>query len=69
MKGLESYRVSNFIFNYINKNFEIISKYFVLSEIANTLRSCMGLKGMDKILICKDVDLTVINDGASILKI
>ena len=36
--------------------------------MANSLRSSMGPKGMDKMLISKDGDVTVTNDGATIVE-
>jgi len=36
--------------------------------VANALRSSMGPKGMDKMLISKDGDVTVTNDGATIVE-
>lgn len=36
-------------------------------SIANTLRSSLGPKGMDKMMVSCDNDVTVTNDGATIL--
>lgn len=36
--------------------------------VARTLRSSLGPKGMDKMLQCQDGDITVTNDGATILQ-
>ncbi|KAH1027826.1 T-complex protein 1 subunit epsilon [Dendroctonus ponderosae] len=37
-------------------------------QIANTLRTSLGPKGLDKMLVSSDGDVTVTNDGATILK-
>lgn len=37
-------------------------------SIANTLRTSLGPKGLDKMMISCDGDVTVTNDGATILK-
>lgn len=37
-------------------------------QIANTLRSSLGPKGLDKMMVSSDGDVTVTNDGATILK-
>merc|ERR1711997_467317 len=36
--------------------------------VANTLKTSLGPKGMDKILVSPDNDVTVTNDGATILE-
>ncbi|XP_047137171.1 T-complex protein 1 subunit epsilon [Hydra vulgaris] len=36
--------------------------------VANTLRTSLGPKGMDKILVSPDNDITITNDGATILE-
>ena len=36
-------------------------------SVAQTLRSSLGPKGMDKMLVSSDSDVTVTNDGATIL--
>ena len=36
-------------------------------SIANTLRSSLGPKGMDKMLVSADGDVSVTNDGATIV--
>jgi len=35
--------------------------------VANTMKTSLGPKGMDKILVSPDGDVTVTNDGATIL--
>lgn len=37
-------------------------------SLANTLKSSLGPKGLDKLLVSSDGDVTVTNDGATILK-
>ena len=36
--------------------------------VANTLRTSLGPKGLDKMMVSPDGDVTVTNDGATILK-
>ena len=36
--------------------------------MANTLRTSLGPKGLDKLMVSSDNDVTVTNDGATILK-
>ena len=36
--------------------------------IANTLRTSLGPKGLDKLMMSPDSDVTITNDGATILK-
>jgi T-complex protein 1 subunit epsilon len=38
-------------------------------SIANTLRTSLGPKGLDKMMVSPDGDVTVTNDGATILKL
>ncbi|GAB6019250.1 T-complex protein 1 subunit epsilon [Chamberlinius hualienensis] len=37
-------------------------------SVANTLKTSLGPKGLDKLLVSQDGDITVTNDGATILK-
>jgi T-complex protein 1 subunit epsilon len=37
--------------------------------VANTLRTSLGPKGLDKMMISPDNDVTITNDGATILKL
>lgn len=37
-------------------------------SVANTLRSSLGPKGLDKLLVSPDQEVTVTNDGATILE-
>ncbi len=37
--------------------------------MANTLRTSLGPKGLDKMMISPDNDVTITNDGATILKL
>ena len=52
VKGIEAYR----------------SNILAARSIAQTLRSSLGPKGMDKMLISQDGDVTITNDGATILE-
>ncbi len=36
--------------------------------VANTLKTSLGPKGLDKMMVSADNDVTVTNDGATILK-
>ncbi len=51
------------------------SKIFLQSHIAaartiaNTLRTSLGPKGLDKLMVSPDNDITITNDGATILKL
>ena len=36
-------------------------------SVANTLKTSLGPKGMDKMLVSSDGDVTITNDGATIL--
>ena len=36
--------------------------------MAHTLRTSLGPKGLDKLMVSSDNDVTVTNDGATILK-
>jgi len=35
--------------------------------VANTLRTSLGPKGLDKLMVSPDGDVTITNDGATIL--
>ncbi|UYV69484.1 CCT5 [Cordylochernes scorpioides] len=37
-------------------------------SVANTLKTSLGPKGLDKLMVSPDGDVTVTNDGATILK-
>ena len=37
--------------------------------VANTLKTSLGPKGLDKMMISPDNDVTITNDGATILKL
>src|SRR5437016_2541157 len=37
-------------------------------EVANMVKSCLGPRGMDKMLVSSIGDVTITNDGATILK-
>ena len=52
VKGIEAYR----------------SNILAARSIAQTLKSSLGPKGMDKMLISQDGDVTITNDGATILE-
>ena len=36
--------------------------------VASTLRTSLGPKGLDKLMVSADGDITITNDGATILK-
>ena len=38
-------------------------------QIADTIKSSLGPKGLDKMMVSSDGDVTVTNDGATILKL
>jgi T-complex protein 1 subunit epsilon len=38
-------------------------------SIANTLKTSLGPKGLDKMMVSSDGDVTVTNEGATILKL
>lgn len=44
------------------------SNIFAASSIAKTLRTSLGPKGMDKMMVSPDGDVTVTNDGATIVE-
>lgn len=52
MKGLEAYK----------------NNIMAAISIANTLKTSLGPKGMDKMLISQDSDVVVTNDGATIVE-
>ena len=37
-------------------------------DVANILKTSLGPKGLDKLMVSSDGDVTVTNDGATILK-
>ena len=53
----------------------LILRFFFQSHIlaartvASTLRTSLGPKGLDKMMISPDNDVTITNDGATILKL
>ncbi|XP_035717930.1 T-complex protein 1 subunit epsilon-like [Vespa mandarinia] len=46
----------------------IKSHILAARNVANTLRTSLGPKGLDKLMVSSDGDVTVTNDGATILK-
>jgi len=52
VKGLEAYK----------------NNIMAAISIANTLKTSLGPKGMDKMLISQDSDVVVTNDGATIVE-
>jgi T-complex protein 1 subunit epsilon len=46
----------------------VSSVFFPARAVAETVRTSLGPKGMDKIIIGPDGDVTVTNDGATILE-
>ncbi|XP_015117932.1 T-complex protein 1 subunit epsilon [Diachasma alloeum] len=49
-------------------NDAIKSHIYAARSIASTLRTSLGPKGLDKLMVSPDGDITVTNDGATILK-
>uniref|UniRef100_A0A8D8US30 T-complex protein 1 subunit epsilon n=1 Tax=Cacopsylla melanoneura TaxID=428564 RepID=A0A8D8US30_9HEMI len=50
-------------------NDAIKSHIMAAKNIANTLKTSLGPKGLDKMMVSSDGDVTVTNDGATILKL
>ncbi len=48
--------------------FHFQSHILAAKTIANTLRTSLGPKGLDKMMVGPDGDVTVTNDGATILE-
>ena len=48
--------------------FTFQSHIMAAKTVANTLRTSLGPKGLDKMMVSPDGDVTVTNDGATILK-
>lgn len=48
--------------------FPFQSHILAARSVANTLRTSLGPKGMDKIMVSGDGDVTITNDGATILQ-
>merc|ERR1712137_1441889 len=46
----------------------IKSHILAAKSVANTLKTSLGPKGLDKLMVSPDNDLTITNDGATILK-
>ena len=44
------------------------SHILAAKSVANTLRTSLGPKGLDKLMVSPDNDITITNDGATILK-
>ncbi len=44
------------------------SHILAAKSIANTLRTSLGPKGLDKLMVSSDGDVTITNDGATILE-
>uniref|UniRef100_T1IZH6 T-complex protein 1 subunit epsilon n=1 Tax=Strigamia maritima TaxID=126957 RepID=T1IZH6_STRMM len=44
------------------------SHILAAKSVANTLRTSLGPKGLDKLMVTSDGDITITNDGATILK-
>lgn len=50
-------------------NYFIIKRNILAAKsVANTLRSSLGPKGLDKLLVSPDQEVTVTNDGATIVE-
>ena len=48
--------------------FALQSHIQAAKTVASTLRTSLGPKGLDKMMVSSDNDVTVTNDGATILK-
>ena len=44
------------------------SHILAAKSVANTLKTSLGPKGLDKMMVSPDNDITITNDGATILK-
>lgn len=45
------------------------SHILAAKTISNTLKTSLGPKGLDKMMVSSDNDVTITNDGATILKL
>jgi len=52
----------------ISGNDAIKAHIMAAKAVANTLRTSLGPKGLDKLMVSQDGDITITNDGATILK-
>ena len=48
--------------------FDHKNKTLIAATVANIMKTSLGPKGLDKILISPDGDITITNDGATILE-
>lgn len=53
--------LSKYLLTFIQRNI------LAAKSVASTLRSSLGPKGLDKLLVSPDQEVTVTNDGATIL--
>ena len=66
------FKISSCYFHFCTKfnSFFIDFQSHILAakSVANTLRTSLGPKGLDKLMVSPDNDITITNDGATILK-
>lgn len=55
---------------HLNANLQIFFQSHIIAgkAVASTLRTSLGPKGLDKMMVSPDGDVTITNDGATILK-
>jgi T-complex protein 1 subunit epsilon len=58
IKGIDAIKVLLYLFQ---------RNILAAKSVASTLRSSLGPKGLDKLLVSPDQEVTVTNDGATIL--
>lgn len=51
-----------------NKDFPPLNEVFYLTAVADAIRTSLGPRGMDKMIQSSNGDVTITNDGATILK-
>lgn len=74
VKGLEAHKVSNLQNNHLHHFKQKYSSFFkqinilAARTVASLLKTSLGPKGMDKMLVSPDGDVIITNDGATILE-
>lgn len=71
LTGVEALKV---FLNFFSLNFLKFSKFFkshilAAKQVANTLKTSLGPRGLDKMLVSPDGEVTITNDGATIMKV
>ena len=69
LTGIEAHKVDFVSFVEINLTAMPQSHILAARSVANTLRTSLGPKGMDKMLVSPDGEVTISNDGATILSL